>query len=317
MDQANRENFTAAQAADRLIAAHDGDVALLYIFLRRHEGADLEQAAEALCRTMGEMRSASEKLQRMGLLPGAEAPARAAVSPQTPAAQAPLLQRQPPERRLPEYSAEEIARRSREDGAFSVILAEAVKVIGHALSGSDMKLLFGIYDYLALPPEVILVLLNHCAQEFQQRYGERRRPSARAIEKEAYIWANREIMTLEQADEYIAARRDRQSRMGRMKEALHIRDRELTATEQKYISAWLDMGFTEEAAAIAYDRTVTNTGSLRWSYINRIFQSWQDKGLHTGEEILAGDGRRRSAPAAQERGEKIDMDELRSVLEKI
>ena len=54
--------------ADALIAAHDGDVALLYIYLRRRGGDDLERAARELCRTMGEIRAAREKLQRMGLL---------------------------------------------------------------------------------------------------------------------------------------------------------------------------------------------------------------------------------------------------------
>ena len=59
--------------ADALIAAHDGDVALLYIYLRRRGGEDLERAATELCRTMGEISAAREKLQRMGLLPEAGA----------------------------------------------------------------------------------------------------------------------------------------------------------------------------------------------------------------------------------------------------
>ena len=61
--------------ADALIAAHDGDVALLYIYLCRRGGDDMEQAARELCRTMGEISAAWEKLQRMGLLPVGEAAA--------------------------------------------------------------------------------------------------------------------------------------------------------------------------------------------------------------------------------------------------
>ena len=61
--QEKRENGVIMQdrqldnstVADRLIAAHDGDVALLYIYLRRKGGADLEQAARDLCRTMQEI----------------------------------------------------------------------------------------------------------------------------------------------------------------------------------------------------------------------------------------------------------------------
>ncbi|MEI3102136.1 MAG: DnaD domain protein [Oscillospiraceae bacterium] len=62
--------------------------------------------------------------------------------------------------------------------------------------------------------------------------------------------------------------------MGRIKENLGMRGRELTATEQKYISSWLDMGFGEECISIAYDRTVTDTGALKWNYMNKILLSW-------------------------------------------
>ena len=44
------DNFIDASAADRLIAAHDGDVALLYIYLARTGSRDLERAAHDLCR---------------------------------------------------------------------------------------------------------------------------------------------------------------------------------------------------------------------------------------------------------------------------
>ncbi|MGC8000446.1 hypothetical protein, partial [Salmonella enterica] len=60
MQEAHIDNSTAA---DRLIAAHDGDVALLYIFVRRTGCRDLEKAAGALCRTLQDLRAAEEKLR--------------------------------------------------------------------------------------------------------------------------------------------------------------------------------------------------------------------------------------------------------------
>ena len=47
-------------AADRLIAAHDGDVALLYLYIVRTGGLDAERAAGALCRTSREIEAAAE-----------------------------------------------------------------------------------------------------------------------------------------------------------------------------------------------------------------------------------------------------------------
>lgn len=289
--------------AEALIAAHDGDVALLYIYLCCRGGEDLERAARELCRTMGEISAAWEKLQRMGLLPGERAFQDRPVPAPKPA----------PAEELPEYETEDLVRRSREDAGFSAIVTEAQKVLGHVLSSSDLKRLFGIYDYLALPPEVILMLLNHCVSISQGR-----RPSMRFIEKEAYVWANREIMSLEQAEEYIRSSRRRREDMGRIKESLGIRGRELTATEQKYISSWLDMGFGEECISIAYDRTVTNTGALKWNYMNKILLSWHEKGIHNAAQLEEREGRRKTAPTRTNTPDKpIDMEALRAIVEKM
>ena len=297
MQSFSMDNFTA----DKLIAAHDGDVALLYIYLLRTGSGELEGAARDLCRTMGEVSAAYEKLQRMGLLSGGSgAPAPEKEPPRHPE----------PAEELPEYETEDLVRRSREDAGFAAVVQEAQKVLGHVLSSSDLKRLFGIYDYLALPPEVILMLLNHCVSTSKNR-----RPSMRYIEKQAYVWANREILSLEQAEEYIRQSRERQEDIGRAKAALNIQGRELTVTEGKYLASWLDMGFREDCLAIAYDRTVTNTGALKWSYMNKILLSWHEKGIHTPAQVQEKDGRRRSAPPPAKAGEKaIDMDKLKSIM---
>ena len=53
---------------------------------------------------------------------------------------------------IPQYRSEDIVRRSKENGEFAVVVAEAQSALGHTLSSVEMKTLFGIYDYLALPP---------------------------------------------------------------------------------------------------------------------------------------------------------------------
>jgi len=297
--------FVKNTIADKLISAHDGDIALLYIYISATGCRDLERAAHDLCLTMNETSAAYEKLQRMGLF--AEQPTQKLSAAVTE-----------PARELPQYRAEDLVRRSKEDSAFAVILLEAAKVIGHSLSSNDMKMLFGIYDYLALPAEVILELLNYCAEVFQERYGDRRRPSPRAIEKEAYVWANNEILTLEQAEDYIRAQKDRRSRMGQIKVLLNIYGRELSTTEAKYVSSWIDMGFCDEMLSIALDRTITNTGGLKWGYMNKILTAWQEKGIRTVADIEEKDSRRKKVlPKATQAPAPVDMDELRRILDKI
>lgn len=308
MSGQDRSNSISSAIADKLISAHDGDVALLYIYMVRRGGHDLDAAARDLCRTMSEISAAAEKLQRMGLMPDGAAPAKAAAKEE----------KLPPPDEIPQYRSEDIVRRCKENGEFAVVVAEAQAALTHTLSSVEMKTLFGIYDYLALPPEVIMMLINYCVARCREQStpDHPRRPSMRNIEKEAYNWVHQEILTLDQAEEYIRRQRERRDALGRAKAAVGIHGRELTPTETKYLSAWLDMGFDEDALAIGYDRTVTNTGALKWSYMNKIMQSWHEKGLHSAEEIESGDPRRRPQQSAAQ-GKAIDMDELQSVLEKI
>lgn len=298
-------NFPDPAARDKLIAAHDGDTALLWLWLCRSGVYNGDRAAEELCRTLGEMDRAYEKLCRMGLYP--ITPDRKGAPP-TPAEE------------LPQYTVNDVLRRSSEDGSFKAVLQEAERVLGRSLSSPDMKILFGIYDYLALPTEVIFVLLNYCTELYRQKYGPGRLPSMRSIEKEAYSWANNEILTLEQAEEFIEESRSRRSRAEEIKAALGIRGRELTPTERKYVFSWLDMGFSVDALSVAYDRTVTNTGSLKWNYMNKIVSSWHQKGIHTVQEIEEKDRRtptpakntEPNAPASQ-----AELARLRSIYEKV
>lgn len=298
-------NFPDPAARDKLIAAHDGDTALLWLWLCRSGVYNGDRAAEELCRTLGEMDRAYEKLCRMGLYP---------ITPdrkETPSY---------PAEELPQYTVSDVLRRSSEDGSFKAVLQEAERVLGRSLSSPDMKILFGIYDYLALPTEVIFVLLNYCTELYRQKYGPGRLPSMRSIEKEAYSWANNEILTLEQAEEFIEESRSRRSRAEEIKAALGIRGRELTPTERKYVFSWLDMGFSVDALSVAYDRTVTNTGSLKWNYMNKIVSSWHQKGIHTVQEIEEKDRRtptpakntEPNAPASQ-----AELARLRSIYEKV
>lgn len=122
-------------------------------------------------------------------------------------------------------------------------LGECQRVLGHTLSSADLNTLFGIYDRLGMTAETILLLIHHCADKLRRRYGEGRLPTMRAIEKEAFYWANREILTAPQAEEYLAALARRDEEMEKVRHALSLTGRDLTPTERKYIESWLSMGY--------------------------------------------------------------------------
>ena len=284
-----------AEDIDKLIACADGDCALLYLHIARTGGFSASRAAGELRLSERSVALAADKLRRLGLMPG---------------------EKYLPSDELPQYTAQDIASRADGDPAFAQLVSEAQRALGRMLSSNDLRILFGIYDHLGLPAEVVLLLINHCIERTQVQSGPGRLPAMRAIEKEAWFWSEREIITLDAAEEHIRREKERAGLVEAVREILQIRSRALTPTERKYVDSWLEMGFPPECIAVAYDRTVVSTGRLTWKYMDKILHSWSEKRLFTPEDVEREDSRspKRPAPAAQQGGE---IDAMRRLYERM
>ena len=197
-----------------------------------------------------------------------------------------------PAAELPQYTAEDIASRMLSDEPMQTVRREAEQLYGRKLTTPEMNMLLGLRDYLGLPADVLMELIHYVFQEYRAERGHAGTPTMRRIEKEAYAWADQEIHTTAQAEEYSAAQTGAAATWrSRCCRCCRSRDRAPSRTERGYIASWLDMGFGCDAIAEAYDRTVVATGARKWAYLNRILMSWHEKGLHTPEEIETGDPR--------------------------
>lgn len=273
-----------AQAAKRLLERGDGDAALLYLALLRHHG---NAAPRSLA---GELRwdrlrieAAEKTLRELGLV----APAAEDLPPE-------------PADERPSYGREDIADRLEKSGEFRTLTAEVERKLGKKLTTPDIGVLLGLQDYLGLPGDVIYLLVCHCAERVQRRFGPGRRPGMKQIEKEGYAWARMGIDTQAEAAAYLKKYAERQEALPRYMRALQLGDRLPSASEEKYLVSWQEMGFSPEAVALAYDKTVLKCHELKWPYCNGILKRWHEAGLHTVEEIQAGDRpavRRQEQPA--------------------
>lgn len=59
------------------------------------------------------------------------------------------------------------------------------QMLGKVLSPADLKILYTLFDFLALPPEVILTLTGWCVEQAKQK-GPGRKPTLTQIRREAY-----------------------------------------------------------------------------------------------------------------------------------
>ena len=261
------ENVTLTEKElQKLFGIGSGDAALLYIYLK--SGNSIHTAAE-LGLSANQLTLAEAMLRQMGLW---QEERKATFVPGE----------------RPAYSENDVISAMDSDGDFRNLYGEIQRLLGKHLNTEELKILLGFRRYLGLSNDVISVLVCYCKEAARNR-GSLRGPSLRTIEKEAYHWAEEGIETLEQAAAYIRSRNLRSSRMEKLKQQLQIRGRGLTPGEEKYAQSWLDMGFADEAIALAYERTCLNTGGLSWAYMNKILQRWHEAGLHTAEEVHRGD----------------------------
>ena len=289
----NIENV-ALSAADlrRLLGAASGDAALLLLYIR--SGNAPEGAAEALRMPEARYSCAAATLRQLGLWPETKP---------IPVA--------PGER--PNYSEQDVLDTMSKDPSFRSLYGEVQRRLGKALNTEELKILLSFVRYLGLPGDVICVLVTYC-QERARRKGNRRVPSLRTIEKEAYAWAEQGIDTMEEAAAFIQAQNVYYSRLSQLCRLLQIRGRALTAAEERYAKSWLEMGFDEEAISMAYERTCLNTGALSWAYMNKILTRWHHANLHTAKDIRTGDQKAAPKGASGELGQ-AELDAIRRVLQ--
>lgn len=266
-----------ADAVNRLLGAASGDAALLYIYILSRGGHfDPADAAASVHRSEQQVDAAMAVLTRLGLVTGDTAAAGPGASLERP---------QEP----PSVTAEEMDALLDTDSEFRELVRAVQSDLGTQLSSEGLRTLINIYSYLRLPADVIMALVTYCRGEYKRRYGEGRVPSMRFIEREAYVWEREGIFSWEAAEAYVTRQSGLKAGERELMPVLGISGRALSATERRYIDAWIEMGFHAEAVALAFDRTVLNTGRLTWRYMDSILRSWHGKGLHTPDEIVSGD----------------------------
>ncbi|MCL2360312.1 MAG: DnaD domain protein [Defluviitaleaceae bacterium] len=178
----------------------------------------------------------------------------------------------------PKYSTEELSIYHGESNEIKRLFSKGEEALGKLLDYNEMNLIFGLYDWLRLPSDVIEYLLSYCAEIDQT--------SPRYIETCAIDWANRGIDDLEKALTHV---------QGFDKDYRGIL-RQLGKTsfpspaQQKLMDKWLiEMEMPMEVILDACDRTTLNAEKPSLTYVDKILQKWYKAGIKTMEEIKHDD----------------------------
>ncbi len=218
----------------------------------------------------------------------------------------------------PKYTNVDVTQNVRADTQLQMLMQAAEQVLGKMLTASAAETLYGIYDWLGMPVEVILKLLEYCVGINKK--------SISYIEKVAITWHKQGILTLQDAQEYIDNENAKRSYIYRAKQIFGIENRNLTSKEDEFIRRWMSMDVNESLLAFAFDYTVDNTGKLALAYMDKVLCAWIQAGIKTPQQAqkFVDEYKKENATNAKNKtalsnkgkpsvfsGDKYDYDEIR------
>ena len=168
------------------------------------------------------------------------------------------------------------------------------QLAGRVFSTPDVEMLVSLCDELPFSHEYMMTLASFC-----KRRSGRTRFSVRYLSKVAYSMLERECLTVEQLEAYIAAYERFSSEEWKLRKLFGMGERKLSQREQEYFLAWTGFGYGEEIVGIAYDIAVDRTGKASLPYIDKLVQAFHTAGCQSEEDVQRYLEREREEHAAK------------------
>jgi len=151
------------------------------------------------------------------------------------------------------------------------------KTLGTLLDASELSTIFGFYDWLRLPIEVIEALFEYCIEKGHKNIN--------YIEKIAIDWAENNITTEDMAKAHI---NNFNGSYREILNALGQKRRDPTKKEIEYMDKWLyEYKLPMEIILEACDKTIMNLGKPGFSYTDKILNNWAAAKVSTIDDIKA------------------------------
>ena len=267
-----------AVAEENLLLASPTALKALLLILCRGEALSSAEIAQTLKRDEADVEDALVFWQQQGILlpTGAQTaplpPARPTSVPAEPAPAEP--KKQAPELPLARPTHEQIAIRLQECEDFRELFQEAQQKLGKTIGYEGQSILIMLHDTYDLPVEVILMLLEYAKSKGKTGY--------KYIASVGREWSEKEIDSLESAEEYIRAQHTTDALWEAFRELTGAKNRNPTAKQKRYLLSWhKELGFSAEMIALAYEICIDNTNKLSLEYMDRVLRSWHQNGVKT------------------------------------
>lgn len=174
----------------------------------------------------------------------------------------------------PNYTTRELMIYKTENPNISKLFLIAEEYLGRLLTPTDEQVLFGLYDWLHMPLDLIEYLLEYCASN--------NHTSIRYIEKVAINWIDSNITTIEAAK----ARVMKEKKYLTILSHLGISSQNVTKVQREYIDKWFnDYHLSMDIILEGCRRTVAQTQNPNIKYLDSILSSWASYKVKSLEDI--------------------------------
>lgn len=173
----------------------------------------------------------------------------------------------------PLYTADELNMYKRHESIAQLFMI-CEKYLGRMLSSTDQQVLYGLYDWLNMPLDLIEFLVEYCASNNHTHI--------RYIEKVALSWVDSGIQTVEDAKSQVSITKKYRA----IFKALGMNSETITKQHRSLFDKWLETYKLDMAIILeGCKRTVTHTNKPTLNYLDRILTSWHEAHVKTLEDI--------------------------------
>ena len=273
---------------DEYMCEANGSFIKVYLYMLRHgeSGFEMSDIANALNLLESDVIRAFKYWQKRGLITYNQISDgdfiislsdEGATNVQTNDNDEPVTSKQPKRPSMPTavtYKKSDIVTYMKNNDGIRHMFLISEQLLNRNLTDTDRTILFGFYDYLGMPIEVIFTLLEYCIS-----LG---KTNMRYIEKVAYTWADKGINTLAKASVAVKEETEFSKVLKKFKTMFKITGREFTNAEVEFIRSWVyEQKLDDKTIENAYETTVTNTGKIAFKYMDAILKNQNSQNKNT------------------------------------
>lgn len=256
------------------------------LWMMRHSAEDrsIEELSSAIGVSAPDCIDALNFWKETGILVSSESEIKTEI---VVPAEKPVIKKETPKvnntKFLPEIEAvkptvEQIVARGDESEEIRFLFQEAQMRLGKTIGHDGQAVLLMMHDAYGLPVEVIVTIIEYCVSVGKT--------STSYIAKIGKDWGEREIDTLEKADEVISELKASDEMWGEFRIRTGISTPRPTSAQMKYLNRWKnEFKFSMEMILLAYEETANNIQKMSFPYMDKILKNWFEEGLKTPHEV--------------------------------